>query len=157
VGTKADLLPSWPPTPPDSLDAVVSGTTGQGVDELRALLTDRVSEAKAAEPPRTPYVVLRPGRESFQVRREGNRFRVSGPRVERWVKEVDLDDHAEVAKLQRQLSRAGVERRLVEAGARRGDEVVIGGAAFEFIPDEEFDPKRDDPAMSDTGRDDDQA
>jgi hypothetical protein len=29
----------------------------------------------------------------------------------------------------------GVERELVAAGARRGDEVVIGEVAFEFIPE----------------------
>ena len=66
---------------------------------------------------------------------EGDRFRVSGPRVERWVAEVDMDDESQVAALQRRLIRAGVERRLTEAGARRGDEVVIGRAEFEFVPD----------------------
>jgi GTP-binding protein len=79
--------------------------------------------------------VLRPAREPFVVKREGDRFRVSGPRVERWVAEVDLDDREQVAALQRRLVRAGVERRLAESGARRGDEVLIGGVAFEFEPD----------------------
>jgi hypothetical protein len=31
----------------------------------------------------------------------------------------------------------GVERRLAAAGARRGDEVVIGDRAFEFYPEGE--------------------
>jgi GTPase len=70
------------------------------------------------------------------VRREGDIFRVSGPRVERWVAEVDVDDPRQVADLQRRLVRAGVERRLAEAGARRGDEVIIGDRAFEFIPED---------------------
>src|SRR6266536_1933802 len=82
-----------------------------------------------------PDLRIRPAREPFVVRREGDRFRVSGPRVERWVAEVDMDDEAQVAALQRRLIRAGVERRLAEAGARRGDEVVIGRAEFEFVPD----------------------
>jgi hypothetical protein len=35
--------------------------------------------------------------------------------------------------------KAGVERTLSEMGARRGDEVVIGGRVFEFIPELEGD------------------
>jgi Obg family GTPase CgtA-like protein len=54
--------------------------------------------------------------------------------VERWVGEADLDDQRSVARLQKRLARAGVERELEAAGAKRGDEVVIGDDAFEFYP-----------------------
>jgi GTP-binding protein len=153
VGTKADLLPSWP-TPRDGVDVVVSGETGRGVEEVRLVLAELVSAARAEEPPRQPFVVLRPAREPFVVKREGDRFRVSGPRVERWVAEVDLDDDEQVAALQRRLVRAGVERRLAESGARRGDEVLIGGVAFEFEPEPEA-PRdhRGEGRMPDTGAD----
>jgi GTP-binding protein len=57
--------------------------------------------------------------------------------VERWVADTDMDDEQAVEMLQRKLIKEGVERRLAEAGARRGDEVVIGGIAFDFIPEEE--------------------
>jgi GTPase len=134
VGTKADLLPSGSLIPPE-IDAVVSGTTGDGMEDLGARLEAMVAAARADEPPAASYVVVRPAREAFVVRREGARFRVSGARVERWVAEVDMDDEAQVADLQRRLIRAGVERRLAEAGARAGDEVVIGPVAFEFIPE----------------------
>jgi GTP-binding protein len=155
VGTKADLLEAWPEWPPDGLDAVVSGTTGRGIDELRALIDERVRAARAAGPEPRPYVVVRPAREHFQVRRDGDRFRVDGPRVERWVKETDLEDPEQVVRLQRRLIKAGVERRLAEAGARRGDEVVIGGMAFEFIPD--GDGEAPGTAMVDTEDDGDEA
>ncbi len=135
VGTKADLLPDPGPTSVDGVDLVVSGETGQGIDELRGRIASMVAEARADAPPPTPYIVLRPGRDPFVVSREGERFRVSGQRVERWVAETDLDDPRQVTDLQRRLVRAGVERRLAEAGPRRGDEVLIGNAAFEFIPE----------------------
>ena len=48
-----------------------------------------------------------------------------------------MDDPRQVADLQRRLVRAGVERRLAEAGARRGDEVVIGDTTFSFIPEDD--------------------
>ena len=146
VGTKADLLERWPERPPPGVDVLVSGETGRGVDELRERLDELVRQARDEEPPRKPFVVIRPARDPFAIKREGDAFRVSGQRVERWVAEVDLDDEREVADLQRRLIRAGVERRLAEHGARRGDEVRIGGLAFEFVPER-------DAAMPDAGAD----
>jgi GTP-binding protein len=135
VGTKADLV-AEDRMPPRGIDMAVSGLTGRGVDELASRIAQEVATARAEEPPRTSYVVLRPGRQPFVVRREGERYVVAGPKVERWVQETDLDDPRQVQSLQRRLVKAGVERRLAEAGARRGDEVLIGGHAFEFIPEE---------------------
>jgi GTP-binding protein len=114
---------------------VVSGVTGAGLDDLSERLTELVAEAPARD--RTPHVVHRPGREPFTVRRvaEG-RFTVEGRSVERWVRGTDLEEPRQVATLQERLRRAGVERRLAELGARRGDEVTIAGQAFEYIPEE---------------------
>ena len=114
---------------------VVSGETGQGISTLAQRLAQL--EASAPVVPREARVVLRPGREPFSVRRAGDRFEVHGPAVERWVSETDLEDPRQVARLQDRLKRAGVERRLAEVGARRGDEVTIAGRAFEFHPEDE--------------------
>ena len=57
-----------------------------------------------------------------------------GRDVERWVADADLEDPRSVSTLQKRLAKAGVERGLEAAGARRGDEVVIGDRAFEFYP-----------------------
>jgi GTP-binding protein len=148
VGTKVDLV-SDGSTLPAGIDLAVSGLTGQGVDELAARLAQEVAGARAEEAPSSSYVVLRPGREPFVVKRDGDRYVVVGPKVERWVEETDLEDPGQVIALQRRLIRSGVERRLADAGARRGDEVVIGGHAFEYIPDASHD--------DDNGRDGDQA
>jgi GTPase len=136
VGTKSDLLPPDHGPLPRGVDLAVSGVTGEGVDALASRIAEEVAAARDAEPARSSYVVLRPGREPFVIRREGEHYVVVGPRVERWVAETDLEDPRQVAALQRRLVRAGVERRLAEAGARRGDEVVIGGRTFEFIPED---------------------
>jgi GTPase len=142
VGTKADLLPARPEPLRSGVDLAVSGLTGEGVDQLASAVSELVSAARMEEPVRSSYVVMRPGREPFAVRQEGERYVVAGPKVERWVAETDLDDPRQVAALQRRLVRAGVERRLAEAGARRGDEVVIAGRPFDFIPDESIDNGR---------------
>jgi GTP-binding protein len=114
---------------------VVSGETGAGLEDLAHRLSDLVAEA--AEAQRTAHVVHRPGREPFTVRHVGQgRFAVEGRAVERWVRDTDLEDPRTVVVLQERLRKAGVERRLEELGARRGDEVNIAGQSFEYIPEE---------------------
>jgi GTPase len=114
---------------------VVSGETGAGLEDLAGRLSELV--AGAPEPERSAHVVLRPGREPFAVRQVGEgRFAVEGRTVERWVRDADLEDPRNVAALQERLRKAGVERRLEDLGARRGDEVTIAGRSFEYIPEE---------------------
>jgi GTPase len=136
VGTKADLVDDAAEAARRIGGIAVSGLTGQGLDDLGGRIARLARAATAAEPARAPYVVLRPGRPRFTVSREGSGWRVTGRGVERWVRDVDLDDDRQVAALQRKLIREGVERELAKAGARRGDEVTIAGATFEFLPEE---------------------
>jgi GTPase len=136
VGTKRDLSPDIDPQALLGSGATaVSAVTGEGLDRLRERLAALAREASAVAEERSAYVVLRPARPRFVVKREGERFRVIGRDVERWVSETDLDDSAKLERLQRRLVKEGVERELASAGARRGDEVVIGDVAFEFIPE----------------------
>ncbi|HEX6263452.1 MAG TPA: GTPase ObgE [Actinomycetota bacterium] len=111
---------------------LVSGRTGEGLERLAERL-GHLADQSTVE--RKPFVVLRPGREPFMVRREGDGFRVEGRIVERWVEETDLDDPAQVVSLQDRLRREGVERKLEELGARGGEEVRIGDRAFEYHPE----------------------
>ena len=136
VGTKADLVDDPKEAARHLGGIAVSAVTGEGLDDLSERLRRLAREAAAAQPPRAPYVVLRPGRPRFTVAREDGAWRVRGRGVERWVAETDLDDERQVARLQRRLIDEGVERRLARAGARRGDEVRILDRAFEFLPDE---------------------
>lgn len=137
VATKADLVddPGLRASALGEEVAVVSGLTGDGVEELALRLEDLAGAAAEAAGERRTYVVLRPGRQRFVVRREGKRYRVIGRDVERWVAETDLDDPRAVVALQRRLAKEGVERQLEEAGAHRGDEVVIADRTFEFFPE----------------------
>ncbi len=137
VGTKADLVehPSAVAVGLGQGALVVSGTSGEGVGTLAERLGALARDASASAEERRPVVVLRPARPPFVVRREGDRFRVVGRGVERWVSETDFDDPAQVKRLQKRLVKEGVERQLMAAGARAGDEVVIGDRAFDFLPE----------------------
>ena len=143
VGTKTDLVDDADAAAraldPDALP--VSAETGEGMEALAERLASLAKEAEIAQPERTPYVVLRPGRPKFIVERYGAGWRVKGQAVERWLLETDLDDERQLTRLQRRLAKEGVERRLAELGAKPGDEVAIHDKVFEFLPDGE--PKED--------------
>ena len=134
VGAKADLVQD-PQKAADAIRALpVSAVTGEGLDLLAAQLETMSRQAAAEQPPRAPYVVLRPGRPRFTVAREDAGWRVSGRNVERWVRETDIEDERQLTRLQRRLIKEGVERQLTKAGAHRGDEIRISDRAFEFLP-----------------------
>jgi GTPase len=135
VGTKADLVENV--TLPEDGALAVSAVMGEGMSELADAVDALAASAAESAPERSSYVVLRPARPRFSVRREGDRFRVTGRSVERWVSETNLEDPAQVVELQKRLVKEGVERELASQGARRGDEVLIGAQTFEFFPDPE--------------------
>lgn len=139
VGTKTDLVDDAR-AGAAALDhdaLAVSAVNDEGMEELRERIGALAVDAASEEPGRQAYVVLRPGRARFTVTRtDHGRFSVAGRNVERWVMETDLDDEAGVARLQKQLRKEGVERKLAAMGARRGDEVEIRGRVFEFFPEE---------------------
>ncbi|MEX2486823.1 MAG: GTPase ObgE [Nitriliruptoraceae bacterium] len=121
----------------------VSTVTGEGLDALRyriGVLVDaersRRADIAADEEPGEAVIRLTPVDAGFAVERHADgSYAVTGRQVERWVQMLPLDDWQAVRYLQGRLRRAGVERALIDAGARAGDDVLIGGAAFTFDPD----------------------
>jgi GTPase len=132
----------------------VSAVSGVGLDALRYRLGAIVAEDRVREPQvhaeETEVVIdLRP-ETGFDVERDDEgRYVVRGARVQRWVQMTPLDNEEAVRFLQGRLRRAGVERALVEAGARAGDDVVIGDAIFEFSPElEDLPPDERDAVLA---------
>jgi len=81
-------------------------------------------------------IELAPRGPDFTIQRgDDGAFHVVGRRVERWVQMLPLEDIGAVRYLQGRLRRAGVDRALARAGARSGDDVVIGGVVFAFEPE----------------------
>jgi GTPase len=113
----------------------ISAATGEGMPALLYALADAVAAVRAVAPAPSAGPVVAEAEAPIQVVREGAGFRVLGDRPERWVAMSDLDNPEAVAHLQRRLRRAGVDELLEAAGARPGDEVLVGGTAFEYQPD----------------------
>jgi GTPase len=117
----------------------ISAVTGEGMPgflyALGAAVAASRSARQAAAGGRGAVDAAAEPEVPIQVVRAGSGFRVLGDRPSRWVAMTDLDNPQAVAYLQRRLRRAGVEDLLAAAGARPGDEVLVGDAAFEYEPD----------------------
>lgn len=110
----------------------ISAVTGSGVDGLMYAVAEVVELAVREAPEREGYVLHRPASPGFDVRREGERWIVSGKAAERAVALDDLTLPAAADLAARRLARAGVDAALRAAGAEPGDEVQIGDIVFEF-------------------------
>jgi GTP-binding protein len=132
VGTKADVAQ----VPFEG--RTVSAVTHQGLDELIGTLGEMVEQARAVEPEREGFVVLRPAEDGFSlVRDDDGAWRVEGRAAERIVAMADLTNAEALAYVHQRFRRMGVERALARAGAREGDAVRIGTVELEYV--EEFD------------------
>ena len=124
----------------------VSAASHEGLRALTFAMAEVVAEhRRALPPPEATRTVLRPiavDDAGFTVTVEsdtaGDRFRVVGPKVERWVRQTDFGNDEAVGYLSDRLARLGVEERLLALGAQPGAEVVIGpgdeGVVFDFAP-----------------------
>lgn len=108
----------------------VSAVAHKGLRELSYALAGVVAEARAAKPvEEATRIVIRPKAvddDGFTIVAEDGFYRVVGEKPERWVRQTDFSNDEAVGYLADRLARLGVEEKLVKAGAREGDEVVIG-------------------------------
>jgi GTP-binding protein len=117
----------------------VSAVTGEGIGPLVRAVAEAVHDIRAAaavhEAPEfeVEYVHVPARDRDVRVERaEDGGWDVSGAGVERLIIKTDMNNEEAVAYLQRRLQKMGVEKRLVDAGAKDGDTVHIGPVSFEF-------------------------
>jgi GTP-binding protein len=113
----------------------VSAKTGEGVEELRDLLEERLRELGdrgAEERQDRAHRVFRPTWRGVRVEKENGGYVVVGEGVERLALKTDWENPEGVERFQRELERSGVVGALRRAGARPGDEVRIGGTVCDF-------------------------
>ncbi len=130
---------------------LTSSATRQGLDELATELLRRVPVLSAGDDAGgqratgggetrlddlAEHRVFRPAsRRGFKVAQsDAGAFVVEGESVENLVARYDLDNEDALAHLERRLRGLGVIRALEAAGFEAGDDVEIGGIAFDLDP-----------------------
>lgn len=121
----------------DDSTRVISAITGDGLDELMYEVAEIVGQVKAETTEREGYVLHRPLREEFTVRRDGSQWVVEGIAAVRATNLSDLTDPDAAEFVAQRLVSSGIVAGLIEAGAVTGDDVKIGSIVFTFDPEAE--------------------
>lgn len=126
----------------------ISAVTHEGLKELTYAMLRLVQADRAARPAPEARVVIRPAvvtSDDFEVRKQGDAFRVRGRRPERWVRQTDFGNEEAVRYLADRLRKLGVEDRLAALGAVEGSTVIIGpedsAVVFDWMPSVDRDPE----------------
>lgn len=119
----------------------ISAVTHEGLRELTFAMLRLVLAERGTRPAEQARVVLRPAaadHADFEVRKQGDTFRVLGTRPQRWVRQTDFSNEEAVRYLADRLAKLGVEDRLAELGAVEGSTVIIGpednAVVFDWVP-----------------------
>lgn len=101
-----------------------------------AVVGARTANVRSAMPDLAEHMVYRPAeRSGFFVERVGpHAFAVRGRGIERLAQRFDMENEEAMAHLEGRLRRIGVIAALEAAGFQPGDEIQIGGSAFELDP-----------------------
>lgn len=119
----------------------ISAVSHEGLRELTFAMLRLVQAHRALAPAPEARVILRPASTdapAFEVRKQGDLFRVVGDRPQRWVRQTDFGNEEAVRYLADRLRKLGVEDRLAHLGAVEGSTVVIGpednAVVFDWVP-----------------------
>ncbi|MDE3090927.1 MAG: Obg family GTPase CgtA, partial [Chloroflexota bacterium] len=113
----------------------ISAATGQGVRELLRAVAAQLDEIPRERPVTEEELpVIRPAEdeEAFEIKREGQAFRVRGKKVERVVVMTNFDQEEAILRLHRVFKAMGITAALEQAGVSEGDKVRIGEVELEW-------------------------
>jgi len=109
---------------------LISAVSREGLKEFLFAVAELVVQwRKTHSQDENARIVLRPdgvGALGFQVRHDGNRYYVTGNKVERWIRQTDFSNDEAVGYLADRFQVLGIEEALRKAGAKPGAEVAIG-------------------------------
>ncbi len=123
---------------PDLKIYEASTLTHQGLSEILYAAMDAISEARKAEEEQTEHeevVVYRyePKRPDFEIVDLGNhRWKVESDKIDRLAEQVDFDKDEDTYQFAMTLHKLGIDTALYEAGARDGDQVIVGTYIMDY-------------------------
>jgi len=109
---------------------LISAVSREGLKEFLFAVAELVVQwRKIHTQDENARIVIRPdgvGALGFQVTHDGNRYYVTGNKVERWIRQTDFSNDEAVGYLADRFQVLGIEEALRKAGAQPGAEVAIG-------------------------------
>ena len=109
---------------------LISAVSREGLKEFLFAVAELVVKwRKTHTEDENTRIVLRPvgvGEIGFDVKHDGNRYYVTGNKVERWIRQTDFANDEAIGYLADRFQVLGIEEALRKAGAKPGAEVAIG-------------------------------
>ncbi len=111
------------------LDAVLYAAM-EGIEQARR----EAEEADRTEKDETVVYRYEPKKPDFTIVSLGNgRWKVESARIDRLAEQVDFDREDETYQFALTLQKLGIDAALYEAGAREGDQVIIGTYVMDYM------------------------
>ncbi len=112
----------------------ISAATNDGVRQMLYRVKQMLDEAPEPFSEDAEVAVIRPSTEdeSFEIKREGAGWRLSGVKIERIAAMTYFEFDATLLRFQQVLERTGVTKAMEEAGVKAGDTVFIGDQELEW-------------------------
>ena len=84
-----------------------------------------------------PTISLNPNqlKDTWQVEQEGEKFVVTGEKIERFARRTDLDNYASVNRLRDIMKKMGIRGELTSLGAKPDSIISIAGKEFTLVED----------------------
>ncbi len=117
----------------------ISSVAQQGLEPLKnamfSLLDSLPTEEVVVEIALDPRAIDHDDSD-YEITREGKVFMISGGKIERLLKVMDIRNKSAVLRTLNILKAMGIYKALEEAGAKEGDIVNMAGMEFDYFPDE---------------------
>ena len=122
---------------PDKLVFKISAVLNEGIEdllkEISKVLNDIQNDPLYEEEEMSSYLEFKfKNEEPYTIRRENNLWIIEGEEIEKLFNMTKFNEDEAVIRFARKLKGMGVEDKLEQLGAKRGDEIDICGFIFEF-------------------------
>ncbi len=120
---------------PDSRVVPISAATNSGLEQLMMIVAEVLRDC-----PKTlvfdedfePYDEIEPDQQPYTIERNGDRFVITGPGIERMLGYTNMENEKGFAFFQRYLRQRGIIAELEAMGINEGDTVELYGNEFEY-------------------------
>lgn len=107
----------------------ISATSGKGIDEFLYLAKKMVKKSAAEEPAKKakdlPVIKLAEDSETWQVKKKGKKYFVTGNKIERFAHRTDFENYESVDRLKDIMRKMGIAHELDRKGIEVGDEIYF--------------------------------
>ncbi|MDR0930550.1 MAG: GTPase ObgE [Clostridiales bacterium] len=110
----------------------ISAVAHKNIDAFLRYAVERIKATPKQETIVYEIVEEEIDRDAFTVSREGKMFVVEGIGIEMLAESTNFDDAESFAYFQHMLTKKGINKALIEAGVKTGDDVQIGECLLEY-------------------------